>query len=115
MPKLLDSTGAATLTAGETSQIVQLGDVDYVQFTIVGDMSTGTLTLQQRMDSSDTWDTFNYAGAPQTFDNTVLNGATEKDTYTYIVGGCELRFSLATAGTVTIYVTGNYAFPKAVS
>jgi hypothetical protein len=114
MPKLTDSTGGATLTTGETSQIFTLTDIDYVQVTIVGDISTGTLTLQQRLDTTDTWNTFNYNGVAQTWTNTVLSSATAKDNATYIVGGCQLRFSLATAGTLTIYVTGRGVHPVAV-
>jgi hypothetical protein len=115
MSKVFRSTGEATLTADTTSQIISLGDIDYVQVTIVGDMSTGTLTLQQRLDTADTWTAFNYGGTAQDWDNTVLSSATAKDNYTYIIGGCDLRFSLATAGTVTIYVTGKGVFPKATS
>jgi hypothetical protein len=109
MQKLLDSAGGAAVAAGETSQIIHLGSVDYFQVTIVGDISTGTLTLQQRLDS--TWYTFAPGGSSQTFTNTTLGSATATHTETYIVGECDMRFSLADAGTIAIYVGGTQANP----
>jgi hypothetical protein len=111
MHKLLDSAGGAAVTAGETSQIIRVGPTGYFQVAIVGDMAGGTLTLQQRLEAGGTWYTFTYDGVAQTWTNTVLSSATATDRKTYIVGECDLRFNLATAGTPTIYVGGTYVTP----
>jgi hypothetical protein len=106
MPALLDSSGGATLTTGEVTQIVQCSDIAPVSVTIIGDISTGTLTMQQRMGKTGTWCTYSPGGSDQTFTNTTLGAATDTHNEVYDVGGCELRWSLATAGTLVIHVTG---------
>jgi hypothetical protein len=115
MPKITRSTGAETLILSTVSQVIDVGDIGEVQVTIVGDASTGTLTMQRRFGKHDTFRTFAPQGVAQTFTNTTLSGATAEHQETYIVGGCQLRFSLATAGTLTIYVDGQYVTPRDIS
>jgi uncharacterized protein YbjT (DUF2867 family) len=111
MPALTDSNGGATLTTGEVSQIVQCSDIAGVSVTIIGDISTGVLTMQQRMQKGGTWCTYSPGGVDQTWGTSqtyagTLAAATDTHNEVYDVGGCELRFSLATAGTLVIHVTG---------
>jgi hypothetical protein len=106
MPALLDSAGGATLTTGEVTQIVVCSDVAPLTVTIIGDISTGTLTMQQRMQKGGTWCTYSPGGVDQTFTNTTLGAATDTHNEVYDVGGCELRWSLATAGTLVVHVSG---------
>ncbi len=115
MSALLDSNGGATLTTGEVTQIVQCTDIGPVSVTIIGDISTGTLTMQQRQVQGGTWCTYSPGGVDQTFTNTTLAAATDTHNEIYDVGGCELRWSLATAGTLVIHVTGDYAHIKPIT
>jgi hypothetical protein len=107
MKQLKDTGGSTTFTgaASDFSETIRLGQIGYFQFTALGDASTGTLTLQQYVGGD--WRTFAPGGTAQTFTNTTLSGATATHTETYIVGGCDLRFGLATAGSLQIFVQGD--------
>jgi hypothetical protein len=108
--KQLKDTGGGIVLAGATSDVsetIRLGPIGYFQFTALGDASTGTLTLQQYVDGG--WRTFAPGGTAQTFTNTTLSGATATHTETYIVGGCDLRFALTTAGSLQLYYQGDFA------
>jgi hypothetical protein len=107
MKQLKDTGGGVAFTTGDVSQTITLGPVGYLQITILGDASTGTLTMQQYVDGA--WRTFAPGGTAQTFTNATLSGATATHTETYIVGGCDIRFSLATAGSLQIYYQGSNA------
>ncbi len=115
MAALINSTGGATLTVGTVSQIVQCTKIDYVSVTIIGDASTGTLSIQQRLTPTGTWYAYAPNGSAEAFTNTTLSSATATHNEVYLVGGCELRFSLATAGALTIHVSGDYTFPKPIT
>jgi hypothetical protein len=111
MPALLDSAGGATLTTGEVTQIVVCSDVAPLTVTIIGDISTGVLTMQQRMGKAGTWCTYSPGGVDQTWGTSqtyagTLAAPTDTHNEVYDVGGCELRWSLATAGTLVVHVTG---------
>lgn len=106
MPALTRSTGEATLTAGTVSQIVQCTNIDKVAVTIVGDADTGTLTIKQRLTPGGTWYVYSPGGVDQTFDTDTLDDAAATHNEVYEVGGCDLRFDLATGGELTVYVTG---------
>jgi hypothetical protein len=106
------TTDAATLTAGTYSQVVSLSKIDKVAVTLIGDASTGTLHIQQRFGKNGTWRAYSPRGVAQTFTNATLSGATAVHEEVYEVGACELRFYLETAGTLTVYCSGDYVDPK---
>jgi hypothetical protein len=106
------STGAETLTTDTISQVIGLAAIGEVEVNIVGDAGAGTLTMQRRMGKNDDWRTYAPGGTAQAFTTATLNAASDEHSETYILGGCEIRFSLATAGTLTIYVTGDHVDPK---